>query len=149
MRLILRPKTDQLHPNQVFHGHQANAFQRTERAQFRNGFGVFFPDLFLAEDHMNSPASRRLPRLHQHVDSGCLLVPEAKRFYCPGNCFKVFAAHDNVNVFREPAGVRFLLFHIKERGEPSDDAIFVPGRGKCAFLNFGEREEFFHSCLKE
>jgi len=129
-------------------GYEANAIEDSRRAQLGNCIRILCADLLARENHMYR-ASRRLPRLNQHVHPSHVPMLQSKRLNRFRNCVEILTAHHNVDIPSQTPGIRFALFHIQISRQAADDSVLNPRRRKRALYDRRKLEQMLHAFLEK
>lgn len=127
MNLILQTKAGELHLDEVFKRNQADTVENMRLAERRHGIRIFGADTLAGENHSDGAAGGGRFNFDEHVDSRRVTILKANGSHYMGDPFEIFAVHDDIDVLRESAGVRFAVFDIQISGEAADDPVVNSG----------------------
>lgn len=90
----------------------SNPLDRSMGTEFGYRLEIFRPNLLARENQMDRPPSRRLPGLHQHIDSRHVLELEIEQLSRLRDLRQILAPHDDIDIFGQASSVRLRFFNV-------------------------------------
>ena len=96
--------------NQVRQRNEANALKLSTGTDCRRSLGIIRLYLLTRENQVDRSPGGGRSRLHQHVHSRHVPVPQSERIDGARDPFEIFAAYRDIDIPREAPGVRLRFF---------------------------------------